>query len=84
MNAIVATPDLRGWGFPVGANVTRMLRRPRKHVEACSAAEADFIRWAADLHYMPKPFDIMDRFRVSRATAYRWLDNLAAAQRRAA
>lgn len=90
MNAIVATPNLRGWGFPVGANVSRLVRKPRpvidrsRHVDRSSVAEADFLDWAQTLGTTPKAVDIVERFRVSRSTAYRWLDNLPAKQRRCA
>lgn len=72
MNAIVVTPALQGWGFPPGANVTRLVRKPRR-VTLGIGKKADFIDW---LHTQPCPVDFRDvcaRFHVSRATAYRWL-----------
>jgi hypothetical protein len=84
MNAIVATRDLSGWGFPLGANVTRMLRRPRPRVETCSGKEPEFIQWMQERHGVTTPAQAMEKFRVSRATAYRWLASRNDAQRRAA
>jgi len=73
MNAIVVTPQLRGWGFAPRVNVSHMLRRPRRCALRGEATYEDFTDWMKHRIHEPARIEVMQRFNVSRATAYRWM-----------
>lgn len=73
MSAIIVTHELRGWGFAPCVNISRVLRRPRRRSVDEAATEAAFNEWMKHRIHEPARIEIMQRFNVSRATAYRWM-----------
>lgn len=73
MNALVVTPELRGWGFTPGTCISRAALRSRTIPPRGEATEADFHAWMKHRAHEPARIEVMQTFNVSRATAYRWM-----------